>query len=107
MPDLLNKVENTTMNLAIFHLQARGAFHFGLRGVGIEESTDYAPSDTLFNALCTELRIIESREMLETMLTAFVNHQPPFLCSGGYPYVLIGDTPLRFYPVTGLFAHDS
>ncbi len=92
------------MRLDIFHLQARSAFHFGERGVGMEESSDHAPSDTLFSALCNTVRITDSVEALEAMLDEFLHRNPPFLLSGGFPYVPMGDGLLRFYPAPASLA---
>lgn len=86
------------MKLDIFHLQARSAFHFGVRGVGIEASADHASSDTLFSALCNTLRLAESNAVLESVLQAFRERRPPFLCSGAFPYVRLQEDYLRFYP---------
>lgn len=92
------------MRLDIFHLEALSAFHFGERGVGIEESTDHAPSDTMFSALCHVLLTTSTRTALEDTLEAFRTRRPPFLISGGFPYVLLGDAPLRFYPAPATFS---
>lgn len=86
------------MELRCAHLQPHRAFHFGQRGVGIEASTDFAPSDTLFSAICLTLRGMHGTSALEDMLSACTNGQPPFLCGGGFPYIMLGDQPLRFYP---------
>ncbi|WP_119071502.1 type III-A CRISPR-associated RAMP protein Csm4 [Aggregatilinea lenta] len=87
------------MQLDIYHLQARSAFHFGQRGVGIEESADCGPSDTLFSAMCHALRLATSVNDLEAMLDRFAAGEPPFLLSGAFPYVSLSDRYLRFYPV--------
>jgi len=86
------------MDLQIIHLEALRAFHFGQRGVGVEASTDFAPSDTLFSALCSALRMIDSTDALTEMLARFNAGDPPFLISGGFPYILLQGTPIRFYP---------
>jgi CRISPR-associated protein Csm4 len=91
------------MRLDIFHLEARSTFHFGERGVGIEESADHAPSDTVFSALCHTVLTTATRGTLENMLDAFAAHQPPFLIGGGYPYVRLNDALLRFYPAPAMF----
>jgi len=95
------------MNLHVFHLEARAAFHFGIRGVGIEASADHAPSDTLFSALCNTIRVVESVDTLEEMLTAFVEGEPPFLLSGGFPYIKVGNTYHRFYPAPVTLRHNA
>lgn len=86
------------MELAIFHCEARSAFHFGNRGVGIEETDDHAPSDTIFSALCNTLRMIEGVSALDALLASCRDRNPPFICSGGFPFVRAGEQIIRFYP---------
>lgn len=85
------------MNTTIFHLRARSPFHFGVRGVGIEETADHAESDTLFSALCQMIRLTEGSAELTAFLELCASN-PPFLLSGAYPYVTVRDTIIRFYP---------
>ena len=59
------------MDLRAYHLQARSAFQFGLRGVGIEASAPYAPSDTVFSALCHALRQQFGVDTLEEFLQGY------------------------------------
>ncbi|MCK6579487.1 MAG: hypothetical protein L6Q98_15445 [Anaerolineae bacterium] len=86
------------MDLQCLHLEPARAFHFGQRGVGVEASTDFAPSDTIFSALCSTLRIADSAAALTRLLDRFAQGAPPFLISCGFPYVLCRGEPLRFYP---------
>lgn len=86
------------MNLHIFHLKPRSSFHFGVRGVGMEATTDYGPSDTVFGALCSTIRYLYGKAELEAILQEFAEHQPLFQCSGAYPYVDSGQGIIRFYP---------
>jgi CRISPR-associated protein Csm4 len=86
------------MELLCTHWQPIKAFHFGQRGVGIEASGDYAPSDTLFSALCHVLRHIYGVAGLESFLEAYAVGSPPFLVGGGFPYCMVAGKALRFYP---------
>jgi len=38
--------------IVAYHLRPRAPFHFGERGVGLEETGEVCRSDTLFGALC-------------------------------------------------------
>lgn len=73
-----------------YRLAARSPFHFGERGVGIEESSVLLHSDTLFSALCLTLR--ELGEDLGAFLKRFpgtepqANEPPPFRLSSAFPY---------------------
>lgn len=95
------------MELYCVHLEPSRAFHFGQRGVGVEASTEFAPSDTIFSALCSVLRIVDSVGALTDLLAQFMDGTPPFLCSCGFPYVMLGDTPLRFYPAPVVWQRQS
>lgn len=86
------------MELHCYHWQPYKAFHFGQRGVGIEASGDHAPSDTIFSAICHTLRHLYGTGTLESFLEACQSGSPPFLVSGGFPFVLLDGKPLRFYP---------
>jgi CRISPR-associated protein Csm4 len=73
-----------------YRLAARSPFHFGERGVGIEESSVLLHSDTLFSALCLSLR--ELGEDPEALLKRFprtapqASEPPPFRLSSAFPY---------------------
>ena len=83
-----------------YRLLARGPFHMGERGVGMEETSITLRSDTLFSALCLTLR--EMGEDLEAIFRAFprarateeggLHFEPgagtsaPFLCSSMFPF---------------------
>jgi CRISPR-associated protein Csm4 len=86
------------MNLYCFHLKPHKGFHFGMRGVGIEASTEFAPSDTVFSALCSALRVLAGKSVLEDMLQAFYEGNPHFLVSTGFPFTMLKGQPLRFFP---------
>jgi CRISPR-associated protein Csm4 len=76
----------------IYRLAPRTAFHFGLRGVGVEATAIFCPADTLFSALCLTLREWESdgRQKLETWLARFPplngGGPPPLRLSSAFPY---------------------
>jgi CRISPR-associated protein Csm4 len=46
-------------------------FHFGRRGVGLNETTVTLPADTLFSALCTAMAAIRGKDVVEAMLGRF------------------------------------
>ena len=68
-------------------LKPRGPFHFGERGVGIEETEALAHSDTIFSALCWAWTLLFGEAELEKLLGRFLDGQPPFLISSALPYV--------------------
>ncbi len=75
----------------IYRLAPRTAFHFGLRGVGVEETATFCPADTLFSALCLTLREWESdgNQELEAWLEGFPplsESGPPLRLSSAFPY---------------------
>ena len=57
----------------IYKLVPHAAFHFGLRGVGVEETAFFCPADTIFSALCLMLRQWEpdGSQALEARLESF------------------------------------
>ncbi len=76
----------------LYKLAPRTAFHFGLRGVGLEETAAFCPADTLFSALCLTLREWEAggSEALEGWLRRFPplndGGPPPLRLSSAFPY---------------------
>jgi CRISPR-associated protein Csm4 len=76
------------MDATAYHLEARAPFHFGLRGVGIEATAAYGPSDTLFSALCQAIRQQFSLASLQEFLAGYASPDPPVLLSSAFPYVL-------------------
>lgn len=76
----------------IYRLAPRTAFHFGLRGVGVEETATFCPADTLFSALCLTLREWErdGSRQLEAWLARFPplngGGPPPLRLSSAFPY---------------------
>jgi CRISPR-associated protein Csm4 len=91
------------MNSTIYYLEANGPFHFGEAGVGVEASRLWPRADTLFAALCLELRSLYGEMTLTEFLNAFpttANPEaaPPILLSSAFPYLSLGDQRLRLYP---------
>lgn len=91
------------MNSTVYYLRAKGPFHFGEAGVGVETSRLWPRADTLFAALCLELRGLYGENELKKFLDAFPssdnpNGTPPLLLSSAFPYLAVGDHRLRFYP---------
>jgi CRISPR-associated protein Csm4 len=76
----------------LYRLAPRTAFHFGLRGVGVEETASFCPADTLFSALCLTLREWErdGNRKLEDWLAGFPplngGGAPPLRLSSAFPY---------------------
>ncbi|MDI6769881.1 MAG: type III-A CRISPR-associated RAMP protein Csm4 [Anaerolineales bacterium] len=70
------------------------SFHFGLHGMGQEETSARMPSDSLFAALVARLARSEGTQAVEEFCRPFVGHAPPFLLTSTFP--LAGD--VRFFP---------
>lgn len=76
----------------IYKLVPHTAFHFGLRGVGVEATESFCPADTLFSALCLSLRQWEpnGNQALEDWLAGFPplngGAPPPMRLSSAFPY---------------------
>ena len=77
------------MDAMMYHLEARAPFHFGLRGVGIEATAAYGPSDTLFSALCHTFREQFGLATLQDFLADYSSPDPPLVLSSAFPYVLV------------------
>ena len=75
------------MDVTTYHLQAQAAFRFGTRGVGLEATATYAPSDTLFSALCDTLRQQYGLGTLREFLAGYPSPDPPLTLSSAFPYV--------------------
>ncbi|WP_029214725.1 type III-A CRISPR-associated RAMP protein Csm4 [Kallotenue papyrolyticum] len=83
--------------LEVLRLAPRGAFHFGLPGVGYEATGEYCPSDTLYSALLSEA-------LLGRLITpATAPPDVPFRLSSALPYA--GTTLL--FPVPRQPAEDA
>ena len=82
-----------------YYFKPRSAFHFGIRGVGLESTLDYAPSDTLFSAFCVTWRLLHNNQSLrEDIFAPFTQRLPHFLHSGAFPYIKTNESTIRFYP---------
>lgn len=81
-----------TTEVVAYRLVARSPFHFGERGVGMEESSVVLHADTLFSALC--LTLIELGQDPGVLFTNFPRYtrqekrygEPPFLLSSAFPF---------------------
>jgi CRISPR-associated protein Csm4 len=94
------------MNTTLFHLQARSAFRFGQHGVEMENSNDHLGSDSLFGAMCYALHHLEYGPELSKEFVEPFSISPFFLISSAFPYAMLGDTPLRFYPLPLPLSHQ-
>lgn len=70
-------------------LRFRAPLHIGSSTLGEEDTHDYAPSDTLFSALCHAYLAAFGTDELEELLARF-DGDAPFLISSAFPYH--GDT---------------
>jgi len=78
-------------------LQPISPFHLGERGIGLEEISDILHSDTLFGALAWAWEMLHGKDELDALLQLFINNNPPFIISSGYPFaenVYFFPTPL-------------
>ncbi len=66
-------------------LRLRAPLHIGSSVIGEEDTYDYAPSDTLFSAMCHAYLAAFGTEELEALLSRF-DDEPPFLISSAFPY---------------------
>ncbi len=100
--------------MKLLKLAPRTAFHFGQRGVGVEETQVFCHADTLFSALCLTLRELEpdGGPTLAGFLEQFPRpghptRRPPFRLTSAFPYagdVLFFPKPLvpgNLHPATG------
>lgn len=70
------------------------SFHFGLHGMGQEETSASMPSDSLFAALVARLARAGGAQAAEQFCRPFVEGRAPFLLSSTFP--LAGE--IRFFP---------
>ncbi|HEX9372139.1 MAG TPA: type III-A CRISPR-associated RAMP protein Csm4 [Roseiflexaceae bacterium] len=93
-------------SLQFYRLRPAGAFHFGVQGIGVEESAERCPSDTLYAAL-----LIEAARAGRPFFAPSSGHDddqpldPPLLLSSCFPYV--GEVPLLPYPRLRLPVSDD
>ena len=101
-------VEHSTPSSAewsVYTLAPKSAFNFGPRGYGAQRRLGLFPSDSLFSALCTQLRELRGRSALERLLDEFIAGDPPFLLSGLFPR--LGPVQLLPRPATPPANHDT
>ena len=90
---------------SVYTLAPKSAFNLGPRGHGAQRRLGLFPSDSLFSALCTQLRELRGRAALERLLDEFIAGDPPFLVSGLFPR--LGPVQLLPRPATPPAAHGS
>ncbi len=78
--------------LTPYTLQFKGGLHVGTRGVNLEEAGVSIPSDSLFAAILSTLRLTD--EDVDAFANAYIP-DPPFLLTSAFPYV----GGVRFYPM--------
>lgn len=76
-----------------YHLQPRTPFHFGERGVGNEETSEFLHSDTLLAALVIAWQLSRGYRLAE-LLEPLRSGSPPLRLSSAFPYA----GPVRFLP---------
>lgn len=81
------------MQATAYYLEGRGAFHLGVRGVGLEATSVSCPADTLFAALCHALRQTYGAGELERFLATYPRYgqaepegEPALVLSSAFPY---------------------
>ena len=94
-----------TAEWSVYTLAPKSAFSLGPRGYGAQRRLGLFPSDSLFSALCTQLRELRGRRTLEQLLDEFIAGDPPFLVSGLFPR--LGPVQLLPRPSTPPAAHGS
>lgn len=72
------------MKLETWNIQGDSGFHFGIQGIGQEESSVVLPSDSLFAALVSQLALIEPSQSVSDWCSAF-QADPPFLLTNAFP----------------------
>jgi len=82
------------MQLDIWEIRS-GGFHLGRRGLGMEETAVYLPSDTLFGALVHCLVQQEGPAAAAEFVAPFLGDTPPFLLSSAFPFA----GSVRFFPL--------
>lgn len=96
--------------MRVYLLDPSAPFHFGERGVGQEETSEFPHSDTLFAALVVAWRLGKGEHELERLLTPLVEPEtsatgPPFRLSSAFPYA--GPVCLLPRPLVPLYGEDQ
>lgn len=82
------------MQIECWNIHGNG-FHFGLHGLGQEETGVTMPSDSLFAALVARLIALEGTQAAEAFVSQFLNEEPPFVLSSTFPFA----GKVRFFPL--------
>lgn len=82
--------------MLLVKLHFRAALHVGSSILGEEDTYDYAPSDTLFSALCHAYLAAFGTSALEELLGRFDGGETPFLISSAFPFY--GETLFLPFP---------
>lgn len=90
------------MQMTIWHIDG-SSFHFGRRGLGLEESGLTFPSDSLFAALVARLAVLEGSDAVDAFVRPFKDGHPPFGLTSAYPRA---DNVL-FYPPPAFVEEDD
>lgn len=69
----------------VFHLIPGSPLHLGEHGIGLEETAEFAHSDTLFGALCFGWAEAHGLDALGELLGQFLAGTPPFIISSAFP----------------------
>lgn len=77
----------------LLRLTARGPWHLGARGVGMEGSETLVGADTLFSAMCHAWQHLYGD--LDMLLGPFLDGAPPFRISSAFPFGPEGWYPVR------------
>jgi len=74
----------------LYKLHPRGPFHFGERGIGVEETADMLHADTLFSAIVSAWRALGQRPSAQDgnlpAIQPFMAGNPPWRISSGLPF---------------------
>lgn len=88
------------METRAWRLRLRAPLHVGERGIGLEETLDYVPSDTLFSALVVAWTQLEAHaDVADTLAEAFAG-EPPLRITSAMPFV--DDVLLLPKPMLGM-----
>lgn len=72
---------------SLFLLNPNAPFHLGERGVGLEETSIIAHSDTVFGAICWAWRLLHGEDDLVDLLNLYNQFRPPFIISSAFPFI--------------------
>jgi len=84
------------MSRVAYYLHFCTPLHIGERGIGQEETREFAPADTLFSALCTMWRMLYGVDsLLSDLLERYQSAgREPFWLTSAFPFA----GAVRFYP---------